>query len=187
MNSQEDRTQLHGQPAWYLLQCKPRQNFRAEENLCNQGFTCFQPVVDVERLQQGRRRLASEALFPGYLFIRLDSVNDNWSPIRSTRGVTRMVGFNGRPQPVPDDVVMALRQRIAHQPRIAPLQPGDKVMIKDGAFAAIEAIFKAFDGDERVVILISLMHREQQLVVPVSGIEKVDSITMLHHSCGTVP
>lgn len=173
MNSQEDSTQLHGQPAWYLLQCKPRQNFRAEENLCNQGFTCFQPVVDVERLQQGRLRLVSEALFPGYLFIRLDSVNDNWSPIRSTRGVARMVGFSGRPQSVPDDVVLALRDRVAEQPRIAPLLPGDKVMIKDGAFAAIEAIFKSFDGDERVVILLSLMHREQQLVMPLSRVEKI--------------
>lgn len=72
-----------------------------------------------------------------------------------------MVGFNGRPHPVPDNVVLALRDRVAEQPRIAPLQPGDKVIIKDGAFAAIEAIFKSFDGDERVVILLSLMHCEQ--------------------------
>lgn len=172
MNSQEDHVTALDQPAWYLLQCKPRQNFRAEENLCNQGFTCFQPVVEVERLQSGKRRITTEPLFPGYLFIRLDSINDNWSPIRSTRGVSRLVGFTGLPLRVPDDVVEALRQRLDEQPRIVPLQPGDTVIIKDGAFATIEAIFKAFDGEERVVILLNLMNREQQLVVPVGSIEK---------------
>lgn len=173
MNSQEDHSTVPAQSAWYLLQCKPRQNFRAEENLCNQGFICFQPVVEVERLQSGKRRIITEPLFPGYLFIRLDCINDNWSPIRSTRGVSRLVGFTGLPLSVPDDVVETLRQRLVEQPRIAPpLLPGDKVIIKDGAFAAIEAIFKAFDGDERVVILLDLMNRQQQLVVPVSSIEK---------------
>jgi transcriptional antiterminator RfaH len=176
VSCQEDVATPHpqapAQTAWYLLQCKPRQNFRAEKHLLNQGFTCYQPVVQTERIQQGKRRDVSEPLFPGYLFIRLCSVNDNWGPIRSTRGVTRMVGFNGHPYPVPDTVIDALRQRIAHQPRIVALQPSDRVTITHGAFANVEAIFKTYDGDERVVILLNLMHREQPLVLPVSSIEK---------------
>lgn len=34
-----------------------------------------------------------ESLFPGYLFIQLDQLNDNWHPIRSTRGVNQLVTF----------------------------------------------------------------------------------------------
>ncbi len=190
MSSQEDITIQHqylhpqsplqgqsqGQAAWYLLQCKPQQNFRAQENLNNQGFSCYLPVVHTERVQQGRRRDVTEPLFPGYLFIHLDCVNDNWGPIRSTRGVTRMVGFNGKPHPVPLSVIEALRQRMTVQPCMADLLPGDRVMIINGAFADIEAIFKAYDGDERVVILLNLMRREQQLVLPVSSIEKREGI-----------
>lgn len=176
MNCQEDsltpRPHASEHTAWYLLQCKPRQNLRAEAHLGNQGFTCYQPLVQTERVQQGRRCDVTEPLFPGYLFIRLCRVTDNWAPIRSTRGVTRLVGFNGTPHPVPDTVIAALRQRIAQQPRMAPLQPGDRVTITHGAFTDIEAIFKTYDGDERVVILLNLMHREQQLVLPVSSIEK---------------
>ena len=172
VNSQDDRHTSPGQPAWYLLQCRSRQDFRAAEHLANQGYTCYQPVVQAERLQRGKRCQRSEPLFPGYLFIQLDSVNDNWGPIRSTRGVARMVGFNGQPHPVPANVVKALQVRVAEAPCIAPLQPGDKVIIKDGAFADIEAIFQSFDGDERVVILLTLMQRPQQLVLPVSRIER---------------
>ena len=29
---------------WYLLQCKPRQDERAEENLLRQGYHCYRPL-----------------------------------------------------------------------------------------------------------------------------------------------
>jgi transcriptional antiterminator RfaH len=32
-------------------------------------------------------------LFPGYLFIQLDEKLENWSPIRSTKGVQNFVKF----------------------------------------------------------------------------------------------
>lgn len=174
MNSQEDRQAMPGQPAWYLLQCKSRQDFRAEVHLRNQGYTCFQPVIQAERLRHGKRQLLNEPLFPGYLFIRLDCTRDNWGPIRSTRGVCRLVGFNGCPLPVPDEVVATVKSRVAESPCITHLQPGDKVIIKDDAFADIEAIFSAFDGERRVIILLNLMQRQQQVVLPVSRIVKQD-------------
>ncbi|RML53195.1 Transcription antitermination protein RfaH, partial [Pseudomonas syringae pv. maculicola] len=46
-----------------------------------------------------------EALFPGYLFIHMDQVHDNWYPIRSTRGVSRIVTFGGHPVPVRDHLI----------------------------------------------------------------------------------
>lgn len=171
MNRQDDIHSPSGH-AWYLLQCRARQDSRAAQHLANQGYTCYQPLVQVERLQAGKRRLCTEPLFPGYLFIRLCHRNDNWGPIRSTRGVARLVGFNGHPQPVPSEVVDALQARLASAPVISPLQPGDPVRITHGAFANIDAIFQRFDGDERVVILLHLLQRPQPVVVSVSSIEK---------------
>src|SRR5580704_7010275 len=84
-------------PRWYLVQCRARQDERALENLQRQGFECYHPVYESERIQRGRKHLTSVALFPGYLFVRLDPVNDNWLPIRSTRGVIQVVRFNEFP------------------------------------------------------------------------------------------
>lgn len=83
----------HPPPRWYLIQCKPRQDSRAEENLTRQDFKCYRPTHRVERVQRGRRTTSMESLFPGYLFIQLDQLNDNWHPIRSTRGVNQLVTF----------------------------------------------------------------------------------------------
>lgn len=160
------------QRAWYLLQTKPKQDARALENLENQGFECFAPVLEVERIRAGKRREVAEPLFPGYLFIHLDQVSDNWRPIRSTRGVSRLVTFNDTPLPVADDIIEQLRQRMSEADHQDALKSGDPVRICQGAFAELDAIFDCYDGTERVVILLNLMHRTQRLTMPLANIRR---------------
>lgn len=59
--------------AWYVVQTKPRQEYRALENLINQGYECVLPEYQCEQLRQGVRALRNEPLFPRYLFIWLDT------------------------------------------------------------------------------------------------------------------
>ena len=105
---------------WYLIQTKPRREARAEEHL-RQHFECYRPLKASAATRSGQGAKAGEPLFPGYLFIRLDSTHDNWYPIRSTRGVNRVVSFGGQPTPVRDELIEQLRQR---RPRTnVPLRP----------------------------------------------------------------
>ncbi|MCQ4346612.1 transcription/translation regulatory transformer protein RfaH [Pseudomonas stutzeri] len=157
--------------AWYLIQCKPRQDERAEENLLRQGYTCYRPRHIRERLQRGQRLLSEESLFPGYLFIRL-SLLDNWGPLRSTRGVSRVVSFGNQPLPVSEELIDHLQQRCSATPAEQLLETGDRVRINHGAFAELEAIFLSMDGNERVVLLMNILHREQKVRVPLSSIRK---------------
>lgn len=157
--------------SWYLVQCKPRQDERAEEHLTRQGYTCYRPRLTLETLSQGRKKLIQSSLFPGYLFIRLGQ-HDDWSPLRSTRGVSRIVRFGNHPAPVPDLLVDRLRQHEATQRPSELFTTGDSVRITDGAFSDIEAIFVTMDGDERVVLLLNLLQREQRVTVPVDVIRK---------------
>src|SRR4051812_8030711 len=80
---------------WYLVHTKPRQERVALENLERQGFQCYLPTLPSERLRQGLLALSLEPLFPRYLFIRLGEGGSarSWMPIRSTRGVSRLVSF----------------------------------------------------------------------------------------------
>src|ERR1700722_13245752 len=85
---------------WYLVQCRARQENRAQEHLERQGFDCYRPLYESECIRRGRKQSETVGLFPGYLFIRLDHTNDNWAPIRSTRGVVQIVRFNNYPLPI---------------------------------------------------------------------------------------
>jgi len=147
---------------WYLIQTKPHQELRAEENLARQGFTCYRPVVG-----QGPR---PQPLFPGYLFIHLDQQHDNWFPIRSTRGVARIVSFGPQPLAVADELVEDIRQRS----RAMPVRPasrfeqGQVVRLHCAGDCEVEAIFLCDDGAERALILLNLLQREQRVRVPLS-------------------
>lgn len=156
--------------AWYLVQCKPRQDERAEANLDRQGYEYFRPLCRRERLVRGTLQVQSESLFPGYLFIRL-AADANWAPLRSTRGVSRLVGFGGMPLSIADELIAELQRRVQPAPQPV-LQPGDRVCITTGSFAELDAIFLAMDGEERVVLLMSLLHREHRLSLPLESIRK---------------
>lgn len=162
------------QAAWYLLQCKPRQDARAEENLLRQGYPCFRPRLQREKISAGRMRKVEESLFPGYLFIQLDQ-QSNWAPLRSTRGVNRLVAFNGYPLPVADRLIEQLRERsreLGKQPEVPLLQLGEKVRITAGPFAELEAIFHGMDGRERAMLLLNLLNRQQLVQIPLTSIAK---------------
>lgn len=153
---------------WYLVQCKPRQDERAEENLARQGYECARPTCRRERLHHGQLQHLEESLFPGYLFIHMPP-GANWAPLRSTRGVARVVAFGGRPLAVSHELILNLKSR-AESCLISAFSPGEKITILDQSFAGIESIFMTMDGEERVILLINLMNRQQQISLPVTSI-----------------
>ena len=157
---------------WYLVQCKPRESFRAQEHLEHQDYVCFHPTYPVKRKIAGRIQSVIVPLFPHYLFVLLNDT-DNWSSIRSTRGVSRMVQFNGVPASLDHHLVEGLQRHCARLNGCEPdsiYKIGDKVLITDGCFKALEAVVTATSGDERVTLLLNLFNRQQHVDLPLSAV-----------------
>ena len=167
--TQRDIAQTH----WYLIQTKPRQGLRAEENLTNQGYTVFHPLLQVEKLRGGRRVVRTESLFPNYLFIHLCRGTDDWGPIRSTRGVSRLVNFAGEPAIVPDAAIAEIETQLARKQPRQLLQAGQKVLVTEGCFRGLEAIFQTFDGEQRAILLLNFLHQQSTLVLPLTSFEAI--------------
>lgn len=157
--------------AWYLVQCKASQDERAEINLLNQGYTCFRPIHRRERILSGRRRVVWESLFPSYLFIQLGG-EDSWAPLRSTRGVSRVVSFGGKPLPVRDELIAQFHEHDSDAQMEIRFTCGERVRITDGPFVELEAIFLAKEGEERVVLLMQFLEREQRIIMPLRDVSK---------------
>jgi len=131
---------------WHLIQTKVREEFRALENLQNQGFEVFYLLVRLKKRQHAIK-LATEPLFSRYLFIRLSDVTSNWFPIRSTRGVAQLLKFGRSADPVviPDVIVDCLRQRCAKEEPLHQLfHPGDLLEITQGPFKGLTGFLKNF-------------------------------------------
>lgn len=158
--------------SWYLLQTKPRQDARAEMHLLQQDYICFRPQWRVQHVKAGKIHEVSESLFPGYLFIFLQD-NQNWSSVRSTRGVKGVVRFGEYALPVPEVIVESIKNRVLGVQVRGLFEKGERVMISDGPFSGLNAIFQSVNGDERVTLLVNLIHRVCLLDVPVGLVAKL--------------
>ena len=158
---------------WYLVHTKPKQEKCALENLERQGYICYLPVIPSERLRQGLITVSNEPLFPRYLFIRLGmgAMDKSWVPIRSTKGVSRLVRFGLEPSKVDDALIELLRA----QEKAAQVQPerlfnkGERVCLTEAPFAGIVGIYQMAEGERRVMVLIELLSKPVAVSVsPVS-------------------
>lgn len=164
---------------WYLVRCKPREDDRAEVQLCNQTYETYRPLARLRRRVSGRMKDRVESLFPGYLFIHLDPVCDNWSSVRCTRGVLDLVRFGDAPTPVPAGVVEAIRQRedpdhgwvdLTGASRFGRNQP---VRIMEGPFAGQEALFQSAQGQDRVIVLLNVLQQSVRTTLPEAAIVRM--------------
>lgn len=157
---------------WYALQHKPAQGDRALQHLQNQGIACFYPKISVEKIKGGKRSKKLEPLFPGYLFVNLEQTDPMWSKLRSTRGVLRIVGFANKPAPISDAVIQHIKESLDSVAEQGGIKTGQAVQLSEGPFEGISAIFQAYDGEERAIVLVNFMQKQQSIRVPVSAIKK---------------
>jgi len=153
---------------WFLLTSRPHKDEVAEFHLRNQGYDVYRPLAKRLRTQRGKAITKIESLFPRYMFIHLDKgVNDNWAPIRSTTGISNFVRFGLEPACVPDELIIGLKeQETLFGERSIDLDryhTGDKVIITEGPFRGLEAIFQQYDGEERVMVLLEILHKPTKL------------------------
>jgi len=166
---------MSGKRSWYLIYTKPRQENLAQENLARQGYETYLPRVYQIRRRNGRYVKTVEAFFPRYLFIHLDSETDNWAPIRSTIGVSKLVRFDNIPAVVPDQLIQALQsnddedgiQRLMQK----NLERGDKVTIIDGPLAGYQGIYQQQNSAERVAVLVDLVGKNTLLNISVHDLQ----------------
>lgn len=132
-------------------------------------------MLDVLRRRQGQHQKLLEPMFPRYLFIHLDEESENWSPIRSTRGVIRLVRFGLIPARVPDALIDQIRAlEVDHTISVEALPKmgeGDAIKIVEGAFAGHEGIFQAHSGARRATILLKIADRYTRVQMSIDHID----------------
>jgi transcriptional antiterminator RfaH len=161
---------------WYLIHTKVRQERCAQENLERQGYSCFLPQLLSEKLRRGVLTVVQEPLFPRYLFIRLDAGLEakGWGPIRSTLGVTRLVTFGNQPAKISDALVGSIRAQTEES--IAPktyFEAGQALVVTDGPFMGLEAIYQMQDGESRVMVLLNILSKPVQLAIAPTSLRKL--------------
>ncbi len=164
--------------SWFLFTCKPREDDRAELNLKNQGYTCYRPMIQVQKKRNGKQIRVEESLFPRYIFVQLSDGVGNWRSLLSTRGIAGVVRFGEQPTVIPQALIDEIKANEAqlkqNETPFLGLKTGDKVRITSGPFAFLEAVYQHSKGEDRVLVLLNILQQPQLIELTSDQIDKAD-------------
>jgi transcription antitermination factor NusG len=146
---------------WYALRVQSRLAGLVSATLRSKGFEEFLPLYRSRRRWSDRIKYLDAALFPGYLFCRLDPM-DRSVPVLTTPGVIGIVGAGKTPVPISEEEIEAvrtvLRSGLAAQPWPF-LTVGCKVCIERGPLTGIEGLILETDKPDRLLVSVNLLQR----------------------------
>ncbi len=166
-----------GELCWHLVRTHPKQELRADFNLKTLNVETYVPMYKLAARSQYATQTTHtvKPLFPRYVFARF-RINDLYHKVKFTRGVQELVCFESAPATVDDEIIAMLQARQDKQGLIRiedNFQPGDQVVVKDGPFANLVAVFERTTMDsDRVVLLLQTVSYQARIVVDKASIRK---------------
>jgi len=159
---------------WYAACTSPRHEKKVAQQMEGNRIQNFLPLYRSVRRWKDRRKQLDLPLFPGYIFVRF-ALKDRLQVLQLP-GVIQLVGFSGKPAPLPDDEIESLRNGLTGNLRVEPhpyLQVGKQVRVHSGPMAGMEGILIRRKEKFRVVLSIHLIKRSMSVEVDESEVEPV--------------
>jgi len=145
---------------WYALKIRAGGELKVRHALERKEYAVFLPTYLESRKYTDRVKKIEAALFPGYLFARVDI--EHRLPLIQTPGVEAVVGFGGEFESVDEKEIAAIRRVVAAGTNVAPwpyLKEGDKVCVQCGSLEGVEGILLKTKGQDKLVLSIHMLQR----------------------------
>ena len=159
---------------WLVLRTHPNCEKMAIRHIRNQGFTPYQPLIMDRKTIRSRVQMVPVPLFPNYIFVQL--IERGWYVLKSTYGVSSIVGGSSSPSILRGCVVDDLRRRerngLIQLPQQKHFAVGDKVIIQKGLFAGQQALVDRMPAKERQKVLLNLLSNHISVLVDESDLEE---------------
>ena len=178
---------------WYVLRVAANKEVQVKESLSQkverEGLVDIigrieVPVERIKRIRGNRQTVHKRKLYPGYVFMEMESTEDKrvpekaWFMIKGTAGVGDFIGTDGIPTPMRDtDVAKMLLE--AEKPEEAPsikveFIKGDMIKIREGAFENFEGVVDSIDSERGIVsVIVAIFGRSTPLDIEYWQIEKL--------------
>lgn len=162
------------QARWYAAYTWAHHEKSVARQLDDRRIESFVPLYRSVRRWKDRRKELQLALFPSYVFVRID-VKQRLNVLQ-VPGVVNFVSFGGLPAPLPELAIEHLRSGL-NSPACAQPHPylsvGRRVRIASGPFRGIEGILVRRKEKLRVVLSIALIQRAVAIEVDEADIAPI--------------
>jgi transcriptional antiterminator NusG len=142
------------------------------------------PTRDEVEIKNGKKTIAPQKVFPGYILVRMDLTPESYSCVRNTPGVTGFVGSTDRAdRPAPlslDEVlkwlapVVQVDKKAKAEVKVVDFEVGNSVTVTEGAFASLPATISEINVDQqKLKVLVSIFGRETPVELNFNQVSKI--------------
>jgi transcription antitermination factor NusG len=159
---------------WYAASTSPRHEKWVACQLRGYEIDCFLPLYKSLRRWKDRRKELELPLFPGYLFVHI--ALKNRLQVLRIPGVTQLVGGYGKPVPLPEQEIEALRKGLesgVYAEAHSCLKVGRRVRVKHGPLTGAHGILVRKKQNCRIVISIDAIMRSVALEIDESDVQPI--------------
>lgn len=170
---------------WYAIHTYSGYEENVAENLkqriepydmADKIFDILIPTEKKIKIKNGKRKVVTEKIFPGYILIDMVVTDDSWYMVRNTPNVTGFIGTGTIPTPLSEEEVKALQKRMGvEEPQYKiDVEVGDPVRIIDGPFKNSEGKIDNVDNERgKVKVLVSMFGRETPVELDFLQVKKI--------------
>ncbi|WP_085902030.1 transcription termination/antitermination protein NusG [Kiloniella majae] len=159
---------------WYVVRTQTLAESRATAHLNNQGFEVYLPRYCKQRRHARKVDTVLRPLFPGYIFVKIDTQTQQWRSINGTVGVISIVQFGMELLSIDEAIIANLRKREDETGGvslvISGLKKGDKIRVNEGPFEDYTGLLEETDDKNRAILLLDLMGRKVRVTAPLENL-----------------
>lgn len=146
---------------WITATYKINELKRLEGNLQNQGLEYYHPKINTKKYNLTPKE---EPLFPGYIFIY--SEIENYSKIKYTRGISKVIRFNNNIATLEDDEIYEIKKIESEsfsKPIIQKICVGQEAIISGGPLRGSFVTIASLPNKDRVNIFLHILGKKRKV------------------------
>jgi len=160
---------------WFALSVRSRHEFVVYDALRQKGIETFFPFVKRVRQWKDRKTSVAFPLFPGYLFVSLCPLPEEFMKVIKVRGSVTFVSLQpGYPTPVPAEEIDSLKI-VLDSGSVFDIYPqfkeGVRVRIKKGPLSGAEGILANKEDQQVFMVNVELLGRSVGVKIQAADIE----------------
>ncbi len=139
-------------------------------------FNILIPTEKKIRIKNGKRKIVTEKIFPGYVLVEMIVTDASWYVVRNTPNVKGFIGSGTTPTALSDQEIKVLQKRMGvEEPKYQiDVSIGSPVRINDGPFKGYEGKVSEIDEAKgKVKVLVGLFGRETPIELDFLQIKKI--------------
>jgi transcription antitermination factor NusG len=152
---------------WFAIQTKPRYEYISSAIILQKGITTLLPTYEESRQWSDRTKRLKRPAFPGYFFCKANE--GQLAQVALTTGVRRVVGCGGRPEPIEESEIEALRAAVEAGLAVRPhsyVEIGDRISLDSGPLAGTQGVVVADRNGCKFVVSVEILRRSVAVDVP---------------------